>query len=192
MNAGLKRGQSLMAKAAATYRAGKYPNMAAALKGVSGTGGRRSNPKKFYNVYLGTEHIGAVSRSGEPSAEEVRRSLIEREGYDPEIRVVKGAKPYPRLVRRSSPGEEEYYAQRFENPSDWALAYEGRLRDLTGESDGLIRVEMNGKRNRRGGSAAQAAGLKRGQSLMKRAAAAYRSGKYPTMQAALKGESRKG
>ena len=120
MNAGLKRGQSLMAKAAAAYRAGKYPNMAAALKGVSGNGGRRSNP------------------------------------------------------------------------TDWALAYEGRLRDLTGESDGLIRVEMNGKRNRRGGSAAQAAGLKRGQSLMKRAAAAYRSGKYPTMQAALKGESRKG
>jgi len=120
MNAGLKRGQSLMAKAAAAYRAGKYPNMAAALKGVSGNGGRRSNP------------------------------------------------------------------------TDWALAYEGRLRDLTSESDGLIRVEMNGKRNRRGGSAAQAAGLKRGQSLMKRAAAAYRSGKYPTMQAALKGESRKG
>lgn len=29
------------------------------------------------------------------------------------------------------------------NPSDWALAYEGRLRDLTGESDGLIRVQMN-------------------------------------------------
>jgi hypothetical protein len=77
-----------------------------------------SNPrsKTFYNVYLGTEHIGAVSRSGEPSAEEVRRSLIEREGYDPDIRVVKGAKPYPRLVRPIDPGEDEYYAQRYENP----------------------------------------------------------------------------
>jgi hypothetical protein len=30
------------------------------------------------------------------------------------------------------------------NPTDWALAYEGRLHDLTAESDGLIRV---GKRN---------------------------------------------
>lgn len=29
------------------------------------------------------------------------------------------------------------------NPSDWALAYEGRLRDMTRESDGLIRVQMN-------------------------------------------------
>ena len=33
------------------------------------------------------------------------------------------------------------------NPSDWALAYEGRLRDLTGESDGLIHVGPQRRRN---------------------------------------------
>lgn len=44
---------------------------------------------------------------------------------------------------------------------------------------------------RRGGRAAQAAGLKKGQSLMQKAAAAYRAGKYPTMQSALRGVARK-
>jgi hypothetical protein len=38
--AGLARGQSLMAQAAEAYHAGKYPNMAMALKGVSGKGRR--------------------------------------------------------------------------------------------------------------------------------------------------------
>ena len=38
--AGLARGQSLMAQAAEAFHAGMYPNMAAALKGVSGKGGR--------------------------------------------------------------------------------------------------------------------------------------------------------
>jgi hypothetical protein len=38
---------------------------------------------------------------------------------------------------------------------------------------------------------AESAGLKKGQSLMQKAAAAYRAGKYPTMQAALRGVARK-
>lgn len=38
---------------------------------------------------------------------------------------------------------------------------------------------------------AQRAGLKKGQSLMQQAAAAYHAGKYPTMQAALRGVARK-
>lgn len=44
---------------------------------------------------------------------------------------------------------------------------------------------------RRAGRSAQKAGLKKGQSLMAQAAAAYRAGKYPTMQAALKGVARR-
>lgn len=43
----------------------------------------------------------------------------------------------------------------------------------------------------RKGAASRSAGLKKGQSLMQKAAAAYRAGKYPTMQAALRGVARK-
>ena len=74
--------------------------------------------------------------------------------------------PRPKIrgyVTGISPGEEEYYAQRFENPA-----------------------------KRRGSRSAQKAGLKKGQSLMAQAAAAYRAGKYPTMQDALRGVARGG
>jgi len=52
----------------------------------------------------------------------------------------------------------------------------------------------NPRRRRRGGrrsTKAQAAGLKKGQGLLAKAAAAYRAGKYPTMQSALRGVARK-
>jgi hypothetical protein len=42
--AGLAKGQSLMAQAAAAYRAGKYASMQDALKGVARGGARRKNP----------------------------------------------------------------------------------------------------------------------------------------------------
>jgi hypothetical protein len=86
------------------------------------------------------------------------------------------------------------------NPTDWALAYEGRLRDLTRESDGLIHVEYNPKGRRarvvKAGKkakyvSAQSAGLARGQMLMAEATQAFHEGKYPTMAAALKGVARK-
>ena len=41
---GLKKGQNLMQKAAAAYRAGKYPTMQDALRGVARGGKRRRNP----------------------------------------------------------------------------------------------------------------------------------------------------
>jgi hypothetical protein len=44
---------------------------------------------------------------------------------------------------------------------------------------------------RKGGASRRAAGLKKGQNLMQKAAAAYRAGKYPTMQSALRGVARK-
>ena len=47
------------------------------------------------------------------------------------------------------------------------------------------------RKAKKGGRSAQSAGLKKGQSLMQKAAAAYRAGKYPTMQAALRGVARK-
>jgi hypothetical protein len=49
----------------------------------------------------------------------------------------------------------------------------------------------NPRRGRKSGRAAQKAGLAKGQSLMQKAAAAYRAGKYPTMQSALRGVARK-
>lgn len=50
----------------------------------------------------------------------------------------------------------------------------------------------NPRRGRKSGRSAQKAGLAKGQSLMQKAAAAYRAGKYPTMQSALRGVARKG
>lgn len=55
--------------------------------------------------------------------------------------------------------------------------------------DGM--VVSNPAKRRVGGRSAQKAGLAKGQSLMAQAAAAYRAGKYPTMQAALKGVARR-
>lgn len=60
-----------------------------------------------------------------------------------------------------------------------------------GRGAGSAEEYMDNPRRRRGGRAAQAAGLKKGQSLMQQAAAAYRAGKYPTMQSALRGVARK-
>jgi hypothetical protein len=54
--------------------------------------------------------------------------------------------------------------------------------------DGTV---VSNPRRRAGGRSAQKAGLKKGQSLMVQAAAAYRAGKYATMQAALKGVARR-
>ena len=58
-----------------------------------------SNPTTAYNVYLGTKLIDTVFQSGKSDAEEVRRSLINHDGYDPRIRVVK--------ARRSNPLSED-------------------------------------------------------------------------------------
>jgi hypothetical protein len=96
-----------------------------------------------------------------------------------------------------SEGMRRYLASQRSNPRDWALAYEGRLRDMTRESDGLIHVEYNPKGRRAKVAkrakyvSAQAAGLARGQSLMSQAADAFHAGKYPNMAAALKGVSKK-
>jgi len=85
----------------------------------------------------------------------------------------------------------------YNNPSDWAIAYEGRLRDLTRASDGLIRVEDNprGRRaklkKRAKSMSARAAGLAHGQSLMAQAAAEFSKGKHPNMAAALKAVAKK-
>jgi hypothetical protein len=55
--------------------------------------------------------------------------------------------------------------------------------------DGAV---VSNPRARAGGRSAQKAGLKKGQSLMAQAAAAYRAGKYATMQDALRGVARGG
>ena len=50
---------------------------------------------------------------------------------------------------------------------------------------------MDNPRRSKKSRVAQKAGLKKGQGLMQKAAAAYRAGKYPTMQSALRGVARK-
>lgn len=103
MNHGLKKGQALMARAAAAYRAGKYDSMQEALRGES----------------------------------RKRNGLV---------------------VERDFP----YH-----------------------DSSGDFTRRRNGKGGGRRGSKSKA--LAKGQGLMQQAAAAYRAGRYPTMQAALKG-----
>lgn len=61
-------------------------------------------------------------------------------------------------------------------------------RAVGGAEEYMDNPRRGGKRS---GRRAQSAGLKKGQGLMQKAAAAYRAGKYPTMQAALRGVSRK-
>jgi hypothetical protein len=242
VNAGLKRGQSLMAKAAAAYRAGKYPNMAAALKGVSGNGGRRSNPTDWALAYEGRlrdltgESDGLIRvqmngrgkdapshRPAAPSLGTVFVLIDPYLGWQKRMQVSFGAWTAglrkrvrdsntirldggrPRLTSAESLNKfidevaRTLHAKNAVAVSYTAMAPDGRpynrdeILSLTPlESLDYSYFLNNPKQGRRGGSGAQAAGLKRGQSLMKRAAAAYRSGKYPTMQAALKGESRKG
>ena len=66
-----------------------------------------------------------------------------------------------------------------------------RAAALAGSGRGFAGEEYMDNPRRRGGRAAQKRGLAKGQSLMQKAAAAYRAGKYPTMQSALRGVARK-
>jgi hypothetical protein len=231
-----------MAKAAAAYRAGKYPNMAAALKGVSGNGGRRSNPTDWALAYEGRlrdltgESDGLIRvqmngrgkdapshRPAAPSLGTVFVLIDPYLGWQKRMQVSFGAWTAglrkrvrdsntirldggrPRLTSAESLNKfidevaRTLHAKNAVAVSYTAMAPDGRpynrdeILSLTPlESLDYSYFLNNPKQGRRGGSGAQAAGLKRGQSLMKRAAAAYRSGQYPTMQAALKGESGKG
>ena len=45
-----------------------------------------------YNVYLRGKHIDTVFQSGASTVDEVKRSLINHDGYDPAIRVTKAAR----------------------------------------------------------------------------------------------------
>jgi hypothetical protein len=65
-----------------------------------------------------------------------------------------------------------------------------RAAALAGSGRGFAGEEYMDNPRRRGGRAAQKRGLAKGQCLMQKAAAAYRAGKYPTMQSALRGVAR--
>ena len=90
--------------------------------------------------------------------------------------------------RAASAAGRRAAAERREAASAEREAAVARGRRAVGESGEYM---DNPSRGRRGGKRAQAAGLKKGQSLMAKAAAAYRAGKYPTMQSALRGVARK-
>jgi hypothetical protein len=63
--------------------------------GLSEDGMVVRNPATAYNVYLGTKLIDTVFQSGKSDADEVRRSLINHDGYDRDIRVVKARRKNP-------------------------------------------------------------------------------------------------
>ena len=72
-----------------------------------------SNPTTAYNVYLGTKLIDTVFQSGKSDADEVRRSLIDHDGYDHRIRVVKARRNNPLSEDGavvSNPGSKFYVA----------------------------------------------------------------------------------
>ncbi len=52
----------------------------------------RENPSSAYDVFLRGKKIDTVFQSDPSSSEEVKRSLVQHDGYDPEIRVVKQRK----------------------------------------------------------------------------------------------------
>jgi hypothetical protein len=54
---------------------------------------RRSNPQQAFNVYIGTKKIDTVFYDSDMSAADVKRSLVNHDGYDSRIKVVKAKKP---------------------------------------------------------------------------------------------------
>ena len=50
---------------------------------------KKYNPSHPFNVYLGTKKIDTVFDSKSSTAAEVKRSLVNHDGYDPRIRVTK-------------------------------------------------------------------------------------------------------
>lgn len=69
------------------------------------------NPSSAYDVFLRGKKIDTVFQSDPSSADEVKRSLIEHDGYDPEIRVVKQRKRKPRTRRNPSDEWQDKYRQ---------------------------------------------------------------------------------
>lgn len=71
-----------------------------------GNPGSRGNPSSAYDVFLRGKKIDTVFQSDPSSAEEVKRSLVEHDGYDPDIRVVKQRRKSlpPLFRRRRNPG----------------------------------------------------------------------------------------
>lgn len=84
----------------------------AAMRTAASSIGRilRGNPSPVaFNVYLGSRLIDTVhySAGSKVTVAQVRRSLIEHDGYDPRIRVTKArtnpSRPKKRTARKASP-----------------------------------------------------------------------------------------
>lgn len=78
------------------------------------------NPFSIYDVFLRGMKIDTVSQSDPSSAEDVKRSLVEHDGYDPEIRVVK------RRIRKPRPSRKNPGAAWHEDQERMAEAMEKR------------------------------------------------------------------
>jgi hypothetical protein len=148
---------------------------------------------------------------------QARRYAAEASGYmgNPRVKTPTGMYVLALVHKGSDYAVKD--ATRADIKSGWAMTYEdalelGRERVAELRAQGFVNNlfdmstyhEMK-KRNplsedgavvsnprRGGGRAAQKAGLKKGQSLMSRAAAAYRAGEYASMQDALRGVARGG
>jgi len=88
------RGVTLRNMASVTIR--RLPGGAVAVTGrkLGGTG--RANPSEKFNVYLRGRLIDSVYQTPGDSAADVKRSLVNHDGYDPAIVVKRARKPAKR------------------------------------------------------------------------------------------------
>jgi hypothetical protein len=95
---------------------------------------RRRNPHQSFTVRLHGRPIDLVFYDADMSAEDVKRSLINHDGYDPAITVTKSRRKYtkanpPRRRRKLTPGEARAFFDRM-----YQAREEAELRSPAGEA----------------------------------------------------------
>lgn len=88
----------------------------------------RRNPATAYDVFLNRKRIDTVFQSGKSDADEVKRSLVNHDGYDPDI-VVRKAR---RRKVKANPGRSRFTSNMLERELNKYNAAHG-LTDATGK-----------------------------------------------------------
>jgi REP element-mobilizing transposase RayT len=124
----------------------------------------------------------------------LRAGYMSEEEYDRDIaettRALRASADEDRraeMARRGRMGAAAAATRRAERAAAEEVRGAEAVRRMMGPPEGYV----GNPRGKSRGTRAQAAGLKKGQSLMQQAAAAYRAGKYASMQDALRGVARK-
>jgi hypothetical protein len=144
------------------------------------------------------DRLGAARRDREIAEARLRESgMMERLAYEEEFGVgpamsfedLEAARESAGVRRRMSELGRAGAASRREREAERRAAVAAGAASRRGA--GSAEEYMDNPRRSKKSRVAQKAGLKKGQGLMQKAAAAYRAGKYPTMQSALRGVARK-